>query len=288
MYFCGDKTKNDKSMSLSAHQDFKGHHPKIRIYIAHYKGGGPKLRILRTAYDAVRQLLMRTEDSTMPLAILAILSALGEGALPESTAVAMGCADSGFWYVDTAGCATLQTNDANPPPRHGFVRRAIQHAAVLLLGLMMLVGSASCKKDPQPTPAPNPVPTDTVTPITPVDTITPIVPGDTITPTPGDTIVPEPPVPMDTVRLMIKRNNITGGISYPSMDTIRKYLRMDKIVMLDWYVPPNVTNGWTPNVFTVPRDSLKPRFALSENIIGSGKIYVNKNYGGQAFRVRIL
>lgn len=278
MYFWGDKTKNDKTMSLSAHQDFKGHHPKIRIYIAHYKGGGPKLRILRTAYDAVRQLLMRTEDSTMPPAILAILSALGEGALPESTAVAMGCADSGFWYVDTAGCATLQANDANPPPRHGFVRTAMQYAAVLLLGLMMLVGSASCKKDPQPNPAPNPVPTDTVTPITPVDTITPIVPGDTITPTPGDTIVPEPPMPMDTVSFFINLKN--NNIQYPSMDTLRKLVGLNKVIVLRWKIPPNLTRDWTPQEFQYPRDSLKPRFALSQQIFGQGTIFVNKDYGG--------
>lgn len=148
---------------------------------------------------------------------------------------------------------------------------------IFTLAALLALANA-CKKDPipEPNPAPNPVPTDTVTPITPTDTITPIVPGDTITPTPGDTIVPEPPMPMDTVSFFINLKD--ENIQYPSVDTIKKY--KDKVVVLKWKIPPNVTGGWTPNVFTVPRDRLKPIFALPQQIFGSGKIYVNKNYGG--------
>ncbi|MBO7656671.1 MAG: hypothetical protein J6S80_03015 [Alphaproteobacteria bacterium] len=154
---------------------------------------------------------------------------------------------------------------------------------IFILALLMgLVGG--CKKDPLPEPNPTPtpdVPTDTIVPPIPGDTITPVTPGDTITPVvPGDTIVPNPPTPMDTAILMIKVNNLTGGISYPSIDTIRKYLHMDKIVVLGWYVPPNLTNGWTPDAFHSPRDSLRGRFAISPKIIGNGIIYVNENYGG--------
>ena len=145
---------------MADHPDARGYKPQIRAYVPHQKVN------CKIKLGQLGNLLMLKAN-------------------------VMGCSDSGAWYVDTSGCAMLQANDANPPPRHGFVRRAMQYVVVLLLGLMMLVGAASCKKDPQPTPAPNPVPTDTVTPITPVDTITPIVPGDTITPTPGDTIVPE-------------------------------------------------------------------------------------------------
>ena len=239
---------------MADHPNARGYKPQIRVYIPHQK-----------EYCKIK------------------LAQLGKLALLKLKANEMGCPDSGMWYVDTAGCATLQANDANPPPRHGFVRTAMQYVAVLLLGLMMLVGSASCKKDPQPNPAPNPVPTDTVTPI---------VPGDTITPTPGDTIVPEPPVPggdtidptppdipLDTVILPIDIDKITGyKIIYPSMDTVKKY--KDKVVILQWYIPPNVTAYWTPPQFGALRDSLKPRFALPQQIFGSGKIYVNKNYGG--------
>lgn len=245
---------------MADHPDARGYKPQIRAYVPHQKVN------CKIKLGQLGNLLMLKAN-------------------------VMGCSDSGAWYVDTSGCAMLQANDANPPPRHGFVRTAMQYAAVLLLGLMMLVGAASCKKDPQPNPAPNPVPTDTVTPITPVDTITPIVPGDTITPTPGDTIVPEPPVPggdtvvpeppvpMDTVKFSIKINNENGyEILYPSADTIKKY--KDKVVILKWKIPPNMTANWTPNVFTVPRDRLKPLFALPQQIFGSGKIYVNKNYGG--------
>lgn len=108
----------------------------------------------------------------------------------------MDCGNPNAWYVDTAGCAMVQANDANPPPRQGFVRTAMQYAAVLMLGLMLLVGPASCKKDPQPNPTPI-VPSDTITPVIPGDTIVPPIDtiqpgGDTIVPG-GDTIVPTPP-----------------------------------------------------------------------------------------------
>jgi len=151
---------------------------------------------------------------------------------------------------------------------------------IFTLAALLALANA-CKKDPipEPNPAPNPVPTDTVTPITPVDTITPIVPGDTITPTPGDTIVPEPPVPMDTVKFSIKINNENGyEILYPSADTIKKY--KDKVVILKWKIPPNMTRYWTPQGFRYPRNNLMPLFALPQKIFGQGTIFVNKNYGG--------
>lgn len=224
---------------MADHPDARGYKPQIRAYVPHQK-----------------------VNCKIKLGQL--------GNLLKLKANVMGCSDSGAWYVDTSGCAMLQADDANPPPRHGFVRRAMQYAAVLLLGLMMLVGAASCKKDPQPNPVPNPVPTDT---------ITPIVPGDTITPTPGDTIVPEPPVPMDTVKFSIKINNENGyEILYPSVDTIKKY--KDKVVILKWRIPSNMTRYWTPPQFGALRDSLKPRFALPQQIFGYGTIFVNKNYGG--------
>ena len=96
-----------------------------------------------------------------------------------------------------------------------FVRTAMQYATVLMLGLMLLVGPASCKKDPQPNPTPN-VPNDTITPVNPNDTITPVVPGDTIVPPidtiqpggdtivpGGDTIVPTPPTGGKVVNFLL-------------------------------------------------------------------------------------
>lgn len=227
-------------MASTAHQDFKGHHPEIRPHIPHRR-------------KEVNKVTIAGEEIVY--------------------------GEAGIGYVDTSGYGMLQANDAEPPPKQGWLCRVLQCAAVALFGAMLFTGPTSCNKDPQPTPV-GPTPIDTITPVVPNDTITP---GDTIVPTPptpGDTIDPEPPVPMDTVRLMIKRDNVTGGISYPSMDTIRKYLHMDKIVVLGWYVPPNLTNGWTPDAFHSPRDSLRARFAISPKIIGNGIIYVNENYGG--------
>jgi hypothetical protein len=79
-----------------------------------------------------------------------------------------------------ASTAHLDFKGHHPKVRPYY--KAMQCAAVFLLGLMLLAGPTSCKKDPQPSPTP--------TPNTPTDTVTPANPGDTITPTPGDTIVP--------------------------------------------------------------------------------------------------
>ena len=199
--------------------------------------------------------------------------------LLEPIVVQMGCAEPKMWYVDTAGCGRLQANPANPPPRNGFVRKAMRYAAVLILSLMVVAGASSCQKTPEPTPEPQPTPVDTITPINPIDTITPVNPGDTITPT-----------PTDTVKLSVKINNATGAdILYPSVDTVKKLLAMNKVVMIRWKVPPNRTSGWTPESFHPPRDTLKKLFKLSPYVIGAEKIYVNKNYGGgQASHVKIL
>ncbi len=161
-------------------------------------------------------------------------------------------------------------------------KKLIPAAMVAYIAALVALAVA-CKKDPVPEPAPTPEPTpDTIVP-TPGDTITPVVPGDTLEPIiPGDTIVPFPPMPEDTVEFMIKINNITGaGIMYPSLDTLRKVLAINnKVIRLKWCVPPNRTSGWTPSSFRSPRDSLKVRFAMSPKVFGSGRINVNKNYGG--------
>ena len=204
----------------------------------------------------------------------------------EPVVVEMGCSEPKMWYVDTAGCGRLQANPANPPPRNGFVHKAMRYAAVLILSLMVVVGASSCQKDPKPTPTPQPTPTDTVTPVNPIDTITPVNPVDTITPiNPIDTITPVNPgdtiTPTDTVKLSVKINNATGAdILYPSIDTVKKLLAMNKVVMIRWKVPLACTSGWTPESFHPPRDTLKKLFKLSPHVIGREKIYVNKNYGG--------
>lgn len=214
-------------MASTAHQDFKGHHPEIRPHIPHRR-------------KEVNKVTIAGEEIVY--------------------------GEAGIGYVDTSGYGMLQANDAEPPPKQGWLCRVLQCAAVALFGAMLFTGPTSCNKDPQPTPV-GPTPIDTITPVNPVDTVNP---GDTIT-----------LVVFDTVELPIKINNITGvGIIYPTQDTIRKLLAMDKIIILKWYVPPNVTNGWAPESFRPPRDTLKNRFAMADKIFGDGKIYVNKNYGG--------
>lgn len=227
-------------MSLKAHQDFQGHHPTARPYAPHNNKEG-LVKLVRLA----------------PLSKLCLGNSDDE--LLEPIVVQMGCAEPKMWYVDTAGCGRLQANPANPPPRNGFVRKAMRYAAVLILSLMVVAGASSCQKTPEPTPQPTPTPVDTITPVNPIDTITPVNPGDTITPT-----------PTDTVKLLVKLDNVTDQISYPSQDTIRKLLAMNKVIFIKWYIPPNRTASWTPGGFSVVRDTLKTRFAMSPKIYGGG------------------
>lgn len=223
---------------MAEHFDGKGHHRKPRPYAPHNNLG------------------------LIKLARLAPLNALPLGScddeLLETMVVEMGCSDSGKWYVDTSGCGILQANDANPPPRHGWLRKALQCAAVFLLGLMLLTWTTSCNKDPQP--APEPTPTDTITPVIPNDTIPPIISGDTIPDVPGgDTIVPNGG--------KIVKFYYNGGEIYPELDTIRRYANDPEYdsIYIKWGVPANY---WTPNSFRVACDSLSKRFNISSKIYG--------------------
>lgn len=160
------------------------------------------------------------------------------------------------------------------------VKKAFGLSVLFLLGLMLLAGPTSCKKDPQPSPTPTPnTPTDTITPVIPSDTITPVIPGDTITPTPGDTIVPTPPTPGDT--LVPGGDTITpvsggkvvnfcynGWEIFPPLDSIRRYANdpeYDTIYII-WGVSDDFY--WTPVGFNSARDSLRKRFDISSKVYG--------------------
>lgn len=157
----------------------------------------------------------------------------------------------------------------------------------------------SCQKDPEPTPNPEPTPdtitSDTVTPVVPADTITPVNPGDTVTPiVPGDTLDPSTydTIPGRKVWFSIGLwpvNSGHQGIHYPTKDTIEFYANhpgCDTIKLL-WAIPPNLTAGWTPDVFRSPRDTLKALFRMSPKIYGEKRFMLIKIMGAQVFHVRI-
>ena len=163
--------------------------------------------------------------------------------------------------------------------KSNFVRTAMQYTAVLMLGLMLLVGPASCKKDPQPNPTPN-VPNDTITPVNPNDTITPVIPGDTIVPPidtiqpggdtivpGGDTIVPTPPTGGKVVNFYYD-----CGENFPPLDSIRRYADnpMYDSVYIVWSICSDY--GWTPIGFNYACKKLKERFDLSPKVFGKSFI----------------
>lgn len=239
---------------MSKHLNGQGHHPTARPYNWHNYNCG--------CIKVTRCLISKTWDF-----------ATSDDELVETMVVEMGCLDSGMWYVDTAGCGMLQANDANPPPKHGFVRNAMRYAAVLLFGLMLLVGSASCNKDLEPEPDHPNIPTDTLVPdnpdvpvvpgndtiVPPVDTIQPG--GDTIVPGPGgDTIVP---VPGQRVYF-----EYGGGLNIVSFDTLERYQNdpaYDSVILRLAIV---AAPSWTPSSFKVLCDSLRPRFTRFPKLRG--------------------
>ena len=254
-------------MASTAHLNFKGHHPRIRPHIPHWCG---KLKI--------KKMIASSLDATTP---------------QEPLFVEMGCGDTEAWYVDTKGCGMLQANDAEPPPKHGWLHKAVQCAAVFLIGLMVLTGTFSCHKDPQP--APNPIPTDTITPVTPGDTLPDdndtIVQSDTLQPG-NDTVVPghgddtlQPgtydPIPGRTVILRV--DHPAGyGLRFPSMDTVRYYANHPgcDTIFIKWYVPLNYTVQWTPGVFHVAFDSLERYYNETDKCYGARDIVDSEMYGG--------
>lgn len=223
-------------MASTAHQDFKGHHPEIRPHIPHRR-------------KEVNKVTIAGEEIVY--------------------------GEAGIGYVDTSGYGMLQANDAEPPPKNGILRKALQCAAVFFLSLMVLIGPTSCNKDPQPTPV-GPTPIDTITPVNPGDTITPVNPGDTITPTPGgDTIVPGPggdtivPGGGKVVKFFYR-----GGDEFPLMDSVRRYANDPEYdsIYIKWMVPATGAAYWTPVGFHSARDSLSKRFNISPKIYGDGRI----------------
>lgn len=239
-------------MASTAHLDSQGHHPKVWPYNRRNKIWGFIKVAARLSPKSVH------------------LSA-SDNELQETMIVEMGCADSGMWYVDTAGCGMLQANDAEPPPKRGWLYKAVQCVAVFLLGLMLLAGPASCKKDPQPTPTPN-TPTDTIPPVNPGDTITPVVPGDTIPDIPGDTIIPEPggdtvvPGMGGTKEHIVDLYPGSGGWHcLPSVDSVRYWVQHYDTVILFISAPDN---AWTPRGFHAASDSLRKRFNISPKVYG--------------------
>ena len=241
---------------MSKHLNGQGHHPTARPYTWHNNNCG--------CIKVTRCLISKTWNF-----------AASDDELLETMVVENGCSDSGMWYVDTSGCGMLQANNAEPPPKHGFVRNAMRYAAVLLFGLMLLVGSASCNKDPQPTP--EIITTDTIPDIPGNDTILPPVPPidtiqpDTLVPGPGgDTIVPGPggdtlvPVPGGKVVNFYYE----GWGRYPSLDTIRRYADDPSYdsIYIKWCADGQ--DHWTPIGFHAARDSLSKRFDVSPKVYG--------------------
>lgn len=251
----------------------QGHHPFIRPRFWGDRKKGGVIKVIRRIPPKAWQLAMMRMGLSMTTQ-------------QEPMYVEMGCGVSGAWHVDTDGYGMLQANDAEPPPKQGWLHKILQCAAVFFFGIMLLTWPISCKKTPEPTPTPGPTP-DTISPVVPGDTITPVNPGDTLDPISYDTI---PGRKVDLWVGIWMPESGHEGIRYPTKDTIRFYANHPgcDTIFIKWYIPPNLTNSWTPGGFSVVRDTLKTRFAMSPKIYGGGGGFtLMKIMGGRVSHVRI-
>lgn len=185
----------------------QGHHPKVRVYVPRVKFG-VRIRKIILSVSSTRWLTIIRRGDDLDAIICNHLESelwnVNEKSLLEPIVEEMGCPDSGTWYVDTDGCGMLQVNEANPPPKHGFLHKAMHYAAsVLIIALMAFLGA--CQKDPTPQPQPD---------------------------NPNDTIVtpPEPVKKNDTIFV----NWATSYSFGPSPDTVRNHLNrpdVDRVVI---------------------------------------------------------
>ena len=144
------------------------------------------------------------------------------------------------------------------------VKKAFGLSVLFLLGLMLLAGPTSCKKDPQPSPTP--------TPNTPMDTVTPANPGDTIIPTPGDTLVPGGDTITPVSGGKVVNFYFDGGENFPPIDSILRYandVAYDSIYIV-WTACSDYQ--WTPIGFNYACKKFKERFDLSPKVFGKSFI----------------
>ena len=156
------------------------------------------------------------------------------------------------------------------------VKKAFGLSVLFLLGLMLLAGPTSCKKDPQPSPTPTPnTPTDTITPVIPSDTITPVIPGDTIVPippTPGDTLVPGGDTIIPTPGGKVVNFCYDGGENFPPLDSVLRYANDPTYDSINIIWAPCGQTYWTPVSFNYACKEFKKRFDLSPKVFGKGFI----------------
>lgn len=125
----------------------------------------------------------------------------------------------------------------------------ISKAKSIVLGMLagLFALAASCERDdpmPQPTPGPEPTP-----------------------------VVPTKEIVLDW-----------GWFDKPfNLDTIKKYTDMVdvKFVFLNLVDEEAASSVFPTSAFHQARDSLQPRFDISDKVRGSGTIFVDKNAGAQ-------
>lgn len=240
----------------------QGHHPKVRVYVPRVKFS-VRIRKIILSVSSTRWLTIIRRGDDLDAIICNHLESelwnVNEKSLLEPIVEEMGCPDSGTWYVDTDGCGMLQVNEANPPPKHGFLHKAMHYAAsVLIIALMALLNA--CHKDPTPQPQPD-NPNDTI--VTPTDTLQPIIPTKEIT-------------------LYWDWDAVIGWA--PPKDSIKYYTDQDSVKTVDINIIgrkgpgfPVTSDTYRAVAFHNARDTLQTRIDLDPNKVKlSGTLLINE------------
>ena len=257
--------------------DGKGFHPTVRPQFPHRKRERTKLKVCRRIFLKAWQLAMMklgirfiaSESDRFELVELSSSAV----ALFEPICVEMECFGTGTGYIDTNGCAMLQANQANLPPRKGFACKALNRVKgfvmnlgkVLSLATLMAIANA-CHKDPvpNPTPTPTPVPTDTITPI----------PHDSLVPTPQDTIPQIIPTKDWVIDWDWHHSPDTNLIRQCANDPTTRTIVLNLL-------PSTTALSFCPMFFNMAYNNLEKKFfSISpDNTIGSGTIFVDEHGG---------
>lgn len=259
----------------------KGHKPWIRPYMSHcwnLKRG--KAMVIKKVSPTARQLaLLRlgtfsvVNDSAKLVKLVDALTSC-ETSIQEPICADMGCGEVGDYSLTYA-------DPSRPPPKHGWLQKAMQYAAAFFLFLMVLIGFTACKKEPIPDVA------------TPKQTSA-MAPNDTIPRVPMD---PGEPATMLTAdqRATITWNwyNWIGYFDFINPDTIEYYANRHNIDRITLMPDTNSIESneitclmYTPYDFHRIRDTIGKYWDILEQhgkIVNGGDaiIYVNKYNGAQ-------
>ena len=240
---------------MALRYDGKGYHPRIRPYLAH-------------SFAKFKQ---KATHHPLPLALRLAMERLGLGfakfvrantiAEREPMFMEAACGAPCLCYVDTDGYGMLQANEAEPPPADGCINAS-----------EVSVGETSKK----------PIfgflaPLRRIAAV--VMVFVSLLAGASACHK-EPTVEPTKNITMDITWYDIFHNSI-------SKDSVTYYTKQPDVKTVTLELEKGPVDYYTPDVFRRARDNLTPYFKISDKVIGSGTIIVDR-VGGHNYQVLIF